>query len=271
VLARILELEILRGQIGVEEGPANNTGERVHEYQDSGSYPFTSAWCVDFGGVWGHRLATGARRVKIKGEWQLKGGEEIAGGTASCSIYEADARKRGRIVKGKPAKGDKMILDPGVHFTTIDVVQKVLPGLLYVVTIEGNTTSFDALSKTPHNRDGVYRKRRIVRRSSVTIIRVPGVAKPIDPLAVAALHRLEPKPKPKPKPKPAPTPKPASTKVAPAILRARKGYFAWLAWTLGEGDWKGYGERNAAVRPAVRKKAGSWWARRTAFLARRKK
>ena len=203
MLARILELEILRGQLGVEEGPVNNTGERVHEYQDSGSYPYTSAWCADFGGAWGHRLATGARRIKVGGEIHLTGGEQILGGpgnTASCSSYERWAQASRNIVSGMPAKGDKMILDPGVHFTTIDVVQKLFAGLLYVVTIEGNTTSAGALSRTKDNRDGVYRKRRIVRRSSVTIIRVPGLAKPVDPLAIAAMNRLTPKPKAKPKP-----------------------------------------------------------------------
>jgi hypothetical protein len=264
VLARILELEILRGQLGVEEGPVANTGERVEEYQRSGSYPFPSAWCVDFGGVWGHRLATGAKRLKVGGKIMLGGGEMIADGTASCSIYEAAARKCGWVVSGKPAKGDKMIFEPGVHFTTIDVVQKVLPGLLYVITIEGNTTSFDALTKTKDNRDGVYRKRRIVLRSSVTIIRVPGLAKPVDPLAIAALHRLEPAPVP-PKPKPPPL-------VAPAVLRKRTGFYSWLAWYVGRGDWKPYGRRNAAVRPNVAKKVKRAWFRRlVAFLAKGKK
>jgi hypothetical protein len=94
-----------------------------------------------------------------------------------------------------------MILAGDVHFTTIEKVLRLVAGLLYVVTIEGNTTSYDALTTTPHNRDGVYRKRRIVRRSSVTIIRLPGLAKPVDPLAIAAMNRLTPKPKPKPEPK----------------------------------------------------------------------
>lgn len=264
MLARLLELEILRGQIGVEEGPVNNTGERVEEYQRSGSYPFPSAWCVDFGGVWGHRLATGAKRVKVGGKIMLGGGEMIAGGTASCSIYEAFAHKHGWIIDGLPAKGDKMIFEPGLHFTTIDVAQKLVAGLLYVITIEGNTTSVGALSKTKDNRDGVYRKRRIVRRSSVTIIRVPGEAKASDPLAIAALNRLRPTPAP-PKPKPTPL-------VAPAILRKRTGFYSWLAWYLGRGDWKPYGRRNGPTRPNVAKKVKrAWWKRLAAFLAKGKK
>lgn len=208
MLARLLELEILKSQVGVEEATLGNTGVKVEEYQTAdnlrgGGY----AWCVAFGWDWGHRLATGGRRVKKAGKWVIEGGHELAGATASCSMVTTFARHMGWIVYGKPAKGDKMVLEPGIHFTTIEKVLKLLAGLLYVVTIEGNTTSYDALSTTPHNRDGVYRKRRIVRRSSVTIVRVPGEAKPIDPLAVAALHRLAPPPKPKPKPKP-PAPKP---------------------------------------------------------------
>jgi hypothetical protein len=207
MLARVLELEILKGQLGVEEGPVNNTGERVEEYQRTDNIVGEHyAWCVDFGLQWGHRLATGARRVKNKaGEIVLKGGEVVAFGTASCSYAIDFARAKRWIVTGKPLKADKMVFSDGSHFMTIEKVLRVLPGLLYTNTIEGNTTSYDALSTTPHNRDGVYRKRRIVRRSSVTIIRVPGLAKPVDPLAIAAMNRLTPKPKDekdtKPKPK----------------------------------------------------------------------
>lgn len=55
-------------------------------------------------------------------------------------------------------------------------------------------------------------------------------------------------------------------------LRARKGWFAWMAWYEGEGDWRKYGPRKASVRPAVpRLIPPAWWARRAAFLLRRQK
>lgn len=257
MLARILELEILRGQLGVEEGPVNNTGERVEEYQRTDNIAGEHyAWCVDFGLQWGYRLATGARRVKNKaGEIVLKGGEVVALGTASCWYAEQFARAEKWIVTGKPRKADKMILAGDVHFTTIEKVLKLVAGLLYVVTIEGNTTSYDALSTTPHNRDGVYRKRRIVRRSSVTILRIPGRAIVADPLAKEALARLQPK---------------AAKLALPDVLRAKKGVWSWIHWSLGDGMWKGYYRRDKAVRPNFHKRATKKEQKQRAEYAKRK-
>jgi hypothetical protein len=56
-----------------------------------------------------------------------------------------------------------------------------------------------------------------------------------------------------------------------AALRARKGFWAWLTWYLGEGDWKPYGPRNASARPNVPKRIPSgWWKHLQSFLAARK-
>lgn len=55
-------------------------------------------------------------------------------------------------------------------------------------------------------------------------------------------------------------------------LRARTGWFAWVAWKLGEGDWRHHGPANAKVRPNVPKRlALSWWKRYAQFIANRKK
>lgn len=55
-------------------------------------------------------------------------------------------------------------------------------------------------------------------------------------------------------------------------LRAKTGYWNWLAWTLGEGPWKGYHPSDRNVRPNVPKRIPlSWWAKREAFLFNRKK
>ncbi len=54
--------------------------------------------------------------------------------------------------------------------------------------------------------------------------------------------------------------------------RARTGWFAWVAWRLGEGDWKTYGKTNRKVRPNVPKVIPlSWWRRYAKFIANRKK
>lgn len=57
-------------------------------------------------------------------------------------------------------------------------------------------------------------------------------------------------------------------------LRAKTGFWAWLAWYLGEGrhGWKPYGARNPDVRPNVPKKiSADWWAQEKAFVAARNK
>jgi hypothetical protein len=55
-------------------------------------------------------------------------------------------------------------------------------------------------------------------------------------------------------------------------LRAMTGWFAWVAWRLGEGDWKPYGRTSATVRPNVpRVIPVSWWKRYAQFLLNRKK
>jgi hypothetical protein len=56
------------------------------------------------------------------------------------------------------------------------------------------------------------------------------------------------------------------------MLRARTGWFSWMAWHEGEGDWKPYGKAAKNVRPNVPKVIpAAWWLRRARFLANRKK
>lgn len=55
-------------------------------------------------------------------------------------------------------------------------------------------------------------------------------------------------------------------------LRSRTSWFAWVAWKLGEGDWRHYGPANPKVRPNVPKRIpAEWWARYIQFLANRKR
>lgn len=55
-------------------------------------------------------------------------------------------------------------------------------------------------------------------------------------------------------------------------LRARTGWFAWVAWRLGEGDWRHWGPHNAKVRPDVPAKIpNEWWARYLLFVANRRR
>ena len=55
-------------------------------------------------------------------------------------------------------------------------------------------------------------------------------------------------------------------------LRAMTGFYSWVAWRLGEGPWKHYGELNKTVRPDVPKRiSAQWWVRYRQFLANRHK
>lgn len=58
---------------------------------------------------------------------------------------------------------------------------------------------------------------------------------------------------------------------AAQLLQTRTGFFSWVAWYLGEGDWKHYGKRNTKVRPHVPKKIpATWWRLFRKFLSNRK-
>lgn len=62
--------------------------------------------------------------------------------------------------------------------------------------------------------------------------------------------------------------------VPPAVahLRAQTGFYSWLAWVLGESDWRTYGKKNKNVRPNVpRVIPAAWWTRYAVFLKNRKK
>jgi hypothetical protein len=49
-----------------------------------------------------------------------------------------------------------------------------------------------------------------------------------------------------------------------------RGYWKWLAWTLGEGEYADVGPRHKPSRPDVPDKVpDAWWARRRRFLASR--
>jgi hypothetical protein len=55
-------------------------------------------------------------------------------------------------------------------------------------------------------------------------------------------------------------------------LRAKTGWFMWVAWKQGEGAWKKYGKANRKVRPNVPTIIPlSWWKRYAQFLLNRKK
>lgn len=156
--------------------------------------------------------------------------------SAGVELTLARAKALGWVV-ATPQPGDLVVFT----FSHIGFVDEVHDGTHTITTIEGNTGSSGAVSDSSTGGDGVYRK---VRSMSLVraYIRVPG--------SVIRVNGRYPA----------------------AVLVTRKGYFSWLAWSLGEGDWKGYAARDPRVRPAVRKFIPlTWWAKRAAFIRNRKK
>lgn len=62
-----------------------------------------------------------------------------------------------------------------------------------------------------------------------------------------------------------PVAKPVPKPTAPAVLRARTGYWSWLAWRLGQAAWKPYGKTNPHVRPHVPVRVPARWWRQAAI------
>lgn len=63
---------------------------------------------------------------------------------------------------------------------------------------------------------------------------------------------------------------PPKPPTAADLLRAKTGYYAWLAWYLGEKPWKKYGPHATKVRPHVPARIPAvWWRREHAFVKAR--
>lgn len=53
-------------------------------------------------------------------------------------------------------------------------------------------------------------------------------------------------------------------------LRAKTGWFSWVAWKLGEGDWRSHKPSDPKVRPNVPKRIPlAWWKRYALFIKNR--
>lgn len=67
-------------------------------------------------------------------------------------------------------------------------------------------------------------------------------------------------------------PLPVYVRTPDDILRAKTGWFAWMNWLAGSGDWRHKAPSDKTVRPDVPKLIPpSWWVRRVKFLANRNK
>lgn len=172
VLIREAALQVAARSVGkVFESGRNNRGRRVEEIQThdnipGGGYP----WCDSF--VHANFDAV-LHTTGGKGLGKLIGDN----GSASVGVTLASARKRGVTVT-RPLRADLGCAEftgdnwPD-HIFHVERVLRLGP-ILYLQTIEGNTGPSGSVSDPGTGRDGVYRKRRFIRRSKVWFIRPRG-------------------------------------------------------------------------------------------------
>ena len=162
--AALLELQKL---VGVHESGSNNRGPMVDKIEAADSLPGNGySWCQSTQNY----------------AWLKANDERLADGTASVWAFVSWATRHHdhAIVNPKdgPKRGDHVTFafhggGPFDHVGQIERVLKVGP-VMYLQTIEGNTGAAGAVSDPGTGRDGVFRKRRVVARTSIDIVRVLG-------------------------------------------------------------------------------------------------
>jgi hypothetical protein len=153
--------------VGVHEDGSNNRGRMVDIIEAADSLPGNGySWCQSTQNY----------------AWLKANGEKLAGGTASVFFFvrwAADPTHHAIVNPSDgPKRGDHVTFafhggGPFDHVAQIERVLKVGP-VMYLQTIEGNTGASGAVSDPGTGRDGVYRKRRVVARTSIDIVRVLG-------------------------------------------------------------------------------------------------
>lgn len=179
LVTRLRALEQAQKYVGVRERGGNNDGPMVDAFTRADALRGENyAWCQSFqNAMW--RLATGGRMIRSVNaltnavSYRIEGGKMLAKGTASVGFFVAHARKMGMVVE-RPARGDHVAFlftadGWADHVGQIERVISLGP-LVTIQTIEGNTGAGTAGSQD--DGDGVYRRRRIMRRSKLIFIRV---------------------------------------------------------------------------------------------------
>lgn len=184
---RLVQAALAAARLGIREVGPENHGPWVRRFLAEVGLPEGYAWCDAFVSYELHAAA--GRRLPVE----------------SASVWETytAARKLGWLLPGsaKPARGDLVLYDfdgdgrADDHIGIVVSARSLPGGLVQLRTVEGNTSSGAAGSQA--EGDGVYVRTRIVRRSRVAFVRIPGQA-----------PQPKPKPKTKPKTKPQAKPKP---------------------------------------------------------------
>jgi hypothetical protein len=163
-LIRTRALAIAATQLGVHEVGFNNRGPKVAQYLKEVGLGEGYAWCDAFVSWCLHRAA--GHRLPVE--------------SAGVGVTYQKARELG-WVRTRPFAGDLVLYDfdsDNRRDDHIGFVEKVLGGvskrspIWFLRTIEGNTSSGKSGSQA--DGGGVYRRWRVVRKSSVAFVRVPG-------------------------------------------------------------------------------------------------
>lgn len=168
---RIRALEVVEGMCGKVREVGDDAGPMVSVIQRADGLPGEGyAYCMATQ-QYGQRAATGAKWEVIKGKAQLVGGRWLANGTASVPIFHEWCRQHGYLVT-RPRRGDRVMFDwngDGVwdHVGGVSRTLRLLPGVVYLLTAEGNTGT-DA-----GGPEGVNVRHRIMPRSRVSFARIP--------------------------------------------------------------------------------------------------
>ncbi len=216
--------------VGVHEVGANNRGPAVDQLEDLDKLPGHGyPWC----------------QSTQNASWLRATGMLLANGTASVEVFHGWASQQGYLMRS-PERFDHILFWKHGGWNHVGQLERVLSfgSLLVAVTIEGNTPPYGALEIDANSgRDGVYRKRRVVARSAVSFVRVPG-----ELTADQAYRYL--------------------TAKEQELL-----FWLWLRWNLGEQEYKRFGPSSPRHRPfrVPARVPEEWWTRRQRFLEQRRR
>jgi hypothetical protein len=167
---KIVRAEIAAAKLGIHEVGFNNHGPEVKKFLAEVGLPEGYPWCDAFQSYEEHAAA--GHRLPIE--------------SASVAQTWAEAKKFGWTVE-RPRRGDFVLYDfdgDGQADDHIGIVVRVihlattpgpLEGKFILQTVEGNTSSGRGGSQT--DGGGVYLRRRVVKASSVRLVRIPNDVK----------------------------------------------------------------------------------------------